>query len=340
MATKKNQSSKEFEVSHSKIKLGRRCLKAYQYRYIHKITARVKSRPLLVGSLIHSCIESYFKTGSYTQEIVKWKEKELSKMFKEEQALYQDIIPLTKQLLRGYISNWKRTGLEMIWVEKEFRVDLGSGIILVGKIDGLAKDEKGFKWLIEHKSCKKMPGEEVRMHDTQAIIYSEVLPRITGEEFPHGVVWDYIRTKLPAKPELLKSGGLSTRKNIDTTKEVYLREIKKHGFDVEGYQEILNDLDAKRDSFYRQVKLPFNKSMGDRVVDEVIIRAVNLRSLEERHHAGEDVFDRNLTRDCSWCDYRLICHAELRGDDTEYILKHDYVERKKDEEVNIEIESD
>ena len=62
------------------------------------------------------------------QEIIKWKEKELSKMFKEEQALYQDIIPLTKQLLRGYISNWKRTGLEMIWVEKEFSVDLGSGI--------------------------------------------------------------------------------------------------------------------------------------------------------------------------------------------------------------------
>lgn len=344
MATIKRTSSKkhesEFEVSHSKIKLGRRCLKAYKYRYIDKIQKRVKARPLIIGTLVHSCLESYFRNGHYLPEITKWKELEYKKMFKEEQALHADVIPLVKELIRGYIKTWKASGLEMTWVEKDFRIEIAPGIFLVGKIDGLAQDNKKFKWLIEHKTCKKMPGEEVRMHDTQAIIYSRALPNITGEKFPHGVVWDYLRTKLPAKPEVLKSGGLSTRKNIDTTREVYAREIRKHGYSEASYESILHDLDLKRDSFYRQVKLPFNKSMGDRVMQEVVLRATELRSLEARHKAGEDVFDRNLTRDCSWCDYRVLCHAELRGDDTDFILKHDYIVRvKHDKEVEIEVES-
>ncbi len=83
MAKIKRTSSKkqdtEFEVSHSKIKLGRRCLKAYKYRYIDKIQKRVKARPLIIGTLVHSCLESYFRNGHYLPEITKWREMEYTK---------------------------------------------------------------------------------------------------------------------------------------------------------------------------------------------------------------------------------------------------------------------
>lgn len=329
---------KPFKVSHSKIKLGRRCHKAYYYKYVLKLKKRVKSRALIVGSLVHSCLESYFRHGYYLPEIRKWKDQEFKKMFKEEQALHADVIPLVKELIRGYIKTWDARGLQMLWVEKEFEVEISPGIVLIGKIDGLAECDKGRRWLVEHKTCKKMPGEEVRIFDTQAILYTRALPFI-DEEPVTGVVWDYLRTKLPAKPELLAKGGLSTRKNIDTTPEVYRREIKRHGLDPRGYEGILEELEAKRDSFYRQIRLPFNQSMGDRVMEELIITSWQLQDLEERHSEGEDCFARNLTRDCSWCDFNTLCHAELRGDDTEYLLKHDYIVRKDDGEKEINIDT-
>lgn len=329
-----------FKVSHSKIKLSRKCLKAYKYRYIDKVEKRVKSRPLIVGSLIHSCIESYFRNGHYLPEIVKWRELEFKKMFKEEQVHFGDVPGLVKELIRGYIKTWHKSGLEMVWVEKEFSVEISPGIILIGKIDGFAQDNRKLHWLVEHKSCKRMPGEDVRLNDVQAVLYQNVLP-ILGEPKIAGVVWDYVRTKLPMRPELLAKGGLSTRKNIDTTPETYLREIKRHGFDIIGYMDILSDLELKRDQFYRQVKLPFNKTMASNIMIDFTIDSIRMREMERNYYENEvDDFTRNLNKDCSWCDYSTLCHSELRGDDTEYLLKHDYKARKKDEEeirvINIE----
>lgn len=319
-----------FKISHSKAKTGRRCLKAYQYRYIDKLRKRVKSRALIVGTLVHECLESHFRNGHYLPVIREWKEKEFNKMFKEEQALHADIIPLIKTLVRGYIANWRDLGMEMLWVEKSFEIEIAPGVILVGKIDGRAADSKGRQWLVEHKTCKKMPGEEVRLYDTQVLTYSSVLPAL-GEKPVVGVMWDYVRTKLPAKPELLKSGALSTRKNIDTTPEVYLREIKRHGLDPLGYTDILEDLKAKRTAFYRQVFLPMKPAMAQGVTMDLVMTAGLLEELERRYKEdGEDHFARNITRDCSWCDYATLCHAELRGDDTDYIMKHDYIVRSKD----------
>lgn len=326
---------KIFKISHSKMKLARKCHRAYYYKYILKLRKRLKSRPLLVGSLVHECLESYFKNGNYMPVIKEWREKEFNKMFKEEQALHHDIIPLTKSLIRGYISNWKDLNLEMEWVEKEFEVEIAPGIFLIGKIDGKAK-EKGTrrKWLVEHKTCKKMPGEEVRMYDTQAILYSQVM--LEWGETVTGVMWDYLRTKLPMRPELLKSGGLSTRKNIDTTAEVYLREIKRHGYDPAGYSDILEELHSRRDSFYRQVKLPFNKRFSETIMTELTHDATQLRDKHQSLSESPESWTRNLTRDCSWCDYSSLCYAELRNEDTDYLLKHDYVRSKDEKEIPIQ----
>ena len=337
-----DKSMTPFEVSHSKLKLARRCLKAYDYKYLQKLGKRLKSRPLLVGSLVHECLEMWFKEGHYMPAITKWKEGEYSKMFAEERALHADVIPLTKHLIRGYISNWNELGFEMVWVEKEFRVEIHDGIFLVGNIDGRAKEGKKFTWLVEHKTAKKMPGEEMRINDTQVVLYDAVLPMI-GEPPVTGVMWDYLRTKLPTKPDLLKSGGLSKAKNIDTTREVYLREIHRHGLDPRGYTDMLEHLAERRDQFYRQIKLPINRITGQNVLEDAVVTAnllIFLTSLRIVYPDGPNPFTRNLTRDCSWCDFQPLCHAEFRGEDTTYMRKHDYIVRVKhaDEKTVIEVD--
>lgn len=327
-----------FKVSHSKIKTARRCHRAYFYKYVAKLRKRTKSRPLIVGSLVHECLESYFRDGHYLPVIRKWKELEYNKMFKEEQVLHADIIPLVKQLIRGYINQWDNRNLTMLWVEKSFELEISPGIILVGKIDGRARCHQGMEWLVEHKTCKKMPDETTRQFDTQAVLYNAVLP-LMNEKPVQGVLWDYVRTKLPAKPELLAKGGLSTAKKIDTLPEVYLREIKRHGLDPVGYKDILEHLELKRDSFYREIRLPFSNEFSNNIMQEFVITSNEMKRREDNYKVDEDMqaFTCNPSRDCSWCDYENLCYAQLRGDDISYILKHDFRRRSKDGSESIPI---
>ena len=36
---------------------------------------------------------------------------------------------------------------------------------------------------------------------------------------------------------------------------------------------------------------------------------------------------KNITRDCSWCEYRDVCMAEMSGNDREYVISQQF-ERK------------
>lgn len=321
-----------FKISHSKAKVGRRCQMAYYYKYILKLKAKKKSRPLMVGSLVHESIESYIKTGHYAHLFDEFREQTFLKLNVEEQALNADIIDLCKVLVRGWVNRWRKGPYEMIWVEKEFEVEVEPGVIFVGKIDGRAREKKTKReWLVEHKTCKRMPDESIRMYDVQTPLYTSILEEV-GEEPVTGVIWDYVRTKMPVVPELLKSGvGLSQRKGIDSLPEIYLREIARHGLNEDDYHDTIQSLNDE--SFYRRIPYNVPKSQSKRLREELIITSHYLQDLETKKD-----FCRNLTRDCSWCDYRDLCYAELRGDDVSYMLKHNFEVR--DEKAKGETEID
>ena len=312
-----------FNISHSKAKLARRCLKAYQYRYIDKIRKRVKSMPLTIGSLVHSCLETWFLGEDYEQEIDNWIKNEYNKMFKEERVEFEDVPNLVRGMMEGYEQFWEDQGLEMVWVETEFELEIADGIQLIGKIDGIAEDNRGRCWTVEHKTAEKMPGEELRMYDTQVVLYAGVAAEL---DFPKqtGVIWDYLRKRLPAKPQVLKGGGLSTAARQDTTYEVFMQTLKEMKLSPKGYEDYLETLKEKRNNFFRHVKMPVNKNMITGVRNDIIITSNRLIELEERG----DRWDRNITRDCSWCDYRTLCLAELKGEDTSHLLKFDFVRSK------------
>lgn len=314
-----------FKISHSKAKVGRRCQMAYYYKYMLRLRKKAKSRPLMIGSLVHESIESYIKTGSYLGKFKEFREQTFTKLNVEEQALNADILDLCKILVRGWVNRWNEGPYEMIWVEKEFEVEIEPGVFFIGKIDGRCREKaNGREWLIEHKTCKKMPGEDVRMYDVQTPLYTSVLPDI-DEPPVVGCVWDYVRTKMPAVPELLKSGVLSSRKNIDTIPEVFMREINRHGLNPAGYMDTIKSLSD--DSFYRRIPYNVSRAQSKRLREELIITTHYLQDLETKSD-----FCRNLTRDCGWCDYKDLCYAELRGDDTSYMLKHDFEVRPHEED--------
>lgn len=180
--------------------------------------------------------------------------------------------------------------------------------ITVGSEDHLFSCEG----VLTHNTHKILPDEDARFSDIQTVLYYWAL-REEGEQVD-GVMWDYIRTKPPAVPETLKSGGLSKRANIDTDYDTYLGEIQRLGLNPADYQDILTKLKQGKKVFFQRVKLP---TPSETLVNSVVNDFFN--TAEQILEAT--TFERNMTRDCKSCSYYQLCSAEIRGLDSEFIKR-------------------
>lgn len=318
--------TKVLEVSNSRLRLWRKCRYAHYLRYVEKLEKKAPAVQLVRGKVIHSMIEARINKQSWAP-IMKEFRKEYNKLFKEEKDEYGDLPGEVERLMNGYIKAYEDEDLTYIKkggkrAEFEFSVPLFQDINLIGLIDTIPRDSKDRVWIMEHKTHKVMPSESARFTDIQTVIYTWVAPQM-GFPKPTGVLWDYLRTKAPTIPKLLANGkGLSQAKDIDTTYDVYMDEIIKHGFDPADYAETLERLNRRSEAFYKRVYMPAPNTILKPLIQDVADTAREIQML------GEYSKTRNITKDCSWCSYYAICQAELRGLDSEFIRKAEYAPRK------------
>jgi len=321
------------KVSNGRVKIWRHCRNAHYYKYVENIEPKKKKAALVKGSIIHDMIDAWLK-GKDWKSVLEVYNGLYDQLFKEEQEEYGDIINDMSRVMQGYTDKWQNEKLECLETEKEIELELVPGRIkLTGVIDRIYKDHKDRIWLGESKSFKRaLPKEEIRFTDLQTTLYYWAAPLVDLPQ-PYGIMWDYIRAKPPTIPELLKKGGLSKAKKIDTTYDVYLQAIQNNGLEVTDYAEILEELRTKPDNFYRRVYRPAPDTLVKPLIRDFKESAIEIEIL------GETSRTRHLTRDCGWCDYYSLCQAELRDMDTNYIRKADYQERRsKDESKETEEE--
>lgn len=317
-------------VSHSRIKTWRRCQMQHHYKYYQGLQSRSKARPLEMGSLLHNMIEAHHETGSYLTVWKKYK-AEYDKLFQEEQLDLGDIPAEALSIVRRYFSHYKNDKLSYPArrrgknTELRVQVPIGNNIEFLGLIDAMPEDDQGRVWYMDHKSHKHIPNEEVRFSDLQLLIYTWLAPQL-GYPTADGIIWDYLRTKAPIVPEVLKAGGISKNKNIDTTYDVYMETvISKLGPNkaVE-YEEFAQTLKGKEDSFFKRVYLPAPKQvMVKAIVEDITVSA------QEIAIRGPESRVRNMTRDCSSCSYYNLCQAEVRGLDIEHIISTDFTTKEQ-----------
>lgn len=313
-------------VSFSRIKSYRRCPMQHHYRYVQKLRPKKKARPLKLGTAIHRMLEARINTGSWVEEWEAFNE-EFGRLFEEERAELGDLPGLARTVMEGYENQYDGEDLSYIQRRKakaEIRLELfiHDWLKFVGVVDAYPQDSHGKNWLMDHKTHKNLPGEDARFSDLQLVTYAWLLP-LAGYPKPDGIIWDYVRTKEPSQPQVLKSGELSTRK-LDTTREVFLKAVQDHyGRVPPEFQELADQYNS--DGFFRRVYLPSpNNTMVETISNDMISTA------REIYEKGETNMVRNMTRDCSWCPYYNLCQAEVRGLDADYIRKKDFTDGRKE----------
>lgn len=332
-------------ISYSRVKVWRRCPREHFYRWVLKLEKKKPPIQLVRGKILHELMEARIEKQDWKPIFEKY-EKEYAKLFIEEQEEFGDIPGDIRKIFTGYVQKYendrlkylefpvmqkqedgsKITVLKHAEIPAEFELFPGAKFKLV--LDSLAEDTQGNIWIVEHKSHKKLPDDEVRLSALQAILYVWALPK-AGLPRPVGILWDYLRTKAPVVPEQLKTGGLSKRKNIDTTYQVYLEEINRLGLNPEDYRDILNLLRVKQDNFYRRNYFP---APSQYTIDQVV--ADFLASAHEIVEQGRTKKTRALSPfTCRQCSYASLCRAELMDLDPEFIARRDYKVKGSKEEL-------
>lgn len=315
-------------VSQSQIKIARRCMRKHWYKHVMHLARKVRAAPLLRGSILHEMIQARIeKKDPY--KITKEYEKKYRSMFRAEREEYgETFIEDIERVFSGYERAYASEPLKYLYIEQKGEVDLPyhKDLRLKYIVDGIAEDKHGRRWLVDRKSHKTIPEEKDRMSDIQLVLYYWAWNLEHPKEQVDGVIWDYLRTKPPAIPEQLKDGGLTQRKNIDTDYYTYSAEIRRLQLDPRLYKDILARLQPRGSmDFFQRVPLP---SPSKELVKSIVDDAAETAAYIEKH--GEKVKTRNLTRDCSWCEFFQLCHAELRGLDAEFVRKTQYEERDPD----------
>jgi len=249
--------------------------------------------------------------------------KEYSKLFIEEQEEYGDLPELIERLMKGYFTWYKKDPVKFAkkYVEYEGAIDLVKGIILTYKIDGLGRTKGNLTWLTDHKTHRALPSGELVYTDLQTSLYLPAFEENTGIK-ADGVLWDYIRVKMPTTPRFLKAGSLSRAKNIDTMWPVYRQAIRDNKLKLKDYGAMKKLLENADDKFYKRVYLPRSEKLIKNLREETKITAIEMREKEFSDRT------RTIARHCDWCQYKSLCQAELRGKDWKFILKSEYRKRR------------
>lgn len=321
---------KQLKLSHSKINTWRKCHKCYHYKYVLDLVKKKKGSALQRGGAIHECIEAFHNGKSWHKPYQKFKEEFFKNTFVEEREVIGDLPELVKTLMENY-AQWieEKDDLTYLMQEQEFLLpltivedDKGQKVevLMNGYIDSVVESNNKV-YAMERKTYAKEPNRDFLVFNNQSGIYTWALQQLKlSQSPPSGTLWEIIKAKMPSKPKLTQKGVLS-KAQLDSTPLTVRRGLKELGLDPNKYDDFLKSFDYE--GFFVRSLVLTNDSVVNSIMQDCRDTA------QEIALRGPKAQDRNMNRDCSFCDYKELCQAELMGLDTNYIIKAEY--QKKEE---------
>lgn len=336
---KKSSNDGPTKVSQSKVKTWRRCRRAYHNKYVLKLRKKIKSRPLMFGTLIHEMIEAD-ANGDDPFELLDSINLKDQKLFQAEREMYGEIVEDVRCIMTDYFDYWSKSDKSVIYLRKnkrsaehEFELEIGNDLIVTGKIDAAVKS-RAMKWIMEHKSFSRVPNEDDRWKSVQSSIYIRVSSMMGWWTGLEGTLWDYVYSKPPAIPNLLQNGKVSEAK-LNSLPSRVKAFLATQGAKPKDYPKLMSYVKENRERYFFRVYTPIN----ERVVEDTWADFVS--AAEEIRDFGLIKKDRTVDKHCSWCDYEKLCRGEVLGLDLDYIMEREYEHKTEENEPEVsEVESD
>ena len=314
-------------ISNAKLKTFRRCAKAYDYKYVQRLRSKKRGVALERGSWIHELLMVHNDGEDWRvrQAVLT---QQFNNLFEEEREELGDLPGECSRIMRAYLRTYKsdEQRYRVIDTEMDEIVTLPNGLGLEVIIDVIVEDViDGGLWIRDYKTRRSFHDPAVIMRDPQLTLYYWAVESM-GYSPLRGTIVDEIRTKAPAIPELLKSGELTRRKNIDTDVYTYASAIRRYGLSIENYRDHLLDIaKAQHDRFFRRTAMPKDPPVIRTTMREAVETAQAIQ-MAERYMR----FPRTPDFTCEHsCEYKDLCLVELYGGDGSSLIKMNFEVSKR-----------
>lgn len=306
-------------VSNSRLKTWKNNHYDHYMKYVKRLVPKAKSGPLVRGNMIHECLEAYYNGKSWTKTLDRLEAEYHKNTFAEERAEMGDIPKMARELLEAYFLFYEEEDADTEYLENElhFKLPLTEEIEIEGYIDAVIKDPEGKIWVKDYKTYKSMKDYSFFHLNTQSAIYIWAMEQLGYEV--QGVIWDVIKAKEPSKPQILKSGKLSSRR-LDSTPYTVEKGILELGLNPEDYQDFIDS--HRYEDFFVRHAVRLNRTSVDFLMADVEETALQI--LER----GDTTRDMNLGGPFR-SPYMEIWEAEALGLDTEFIIKRNFETRER-----------
>jgi len=313
-------------VSYSEVQTYRRCQKQHEYGYRQRLQRKWKNVRMFRGTILHDMLDAYVNhkivndyNGADPWDTLDTYAEKYAKYFEAERAEHGDIIGDCGKIFEGYLRKWRHDPLKYEQTELNLQLPLPNGRTLTAYIDKVALDQKGRRFLVDHKFMKSIPGADDRFSEIQLLIYYWMFTQLFPDIKLDGIIWDYGRAKAPREPEPLVKGGLTKRKDLDTDVHTYMTALGTHGLDPADYVDMLQILKGKENTFFERVILPKPpQAMIENVVADFMITTDQIINTKGASPRSMSPFN------CNSCEFRPLCEGDVRGNDTNFILKSEY----------------
>lgn len=312
---------KPFKVSQSKVKVFRNCKEAYHLKYVEKLRKRRIRRPFRFGNIVHEMMEAH-ANGEDPFDKLEEIAKKNGKVFAAEREAYGDIVNDTRVIMEHYFKYWPEKDLFFLrhdtsCAEHEFNVEIAPGIIATGKIDGAVRTKNKLKWLLENKTFTRLPNEDHRWRNLQSATYLRIVEMLGWWDNISGFCWNYVKSKPPSIPQLLKTGQMSM-KSIDTLPGVILDTLRDTKLKPAAYKKLIEQAEHNQKNYFFRTFTPVNKTVVDKVFSGFVDTAKKMSQYQDSDR------EMNVDRHCEYCDYEPICRAALTGSDVDFVKEREY----------------
>ena len=323
-----------------------RCRKQWEYSYVDSIMPRIDRPKMAIGKLIHAGFASAWKLKVSDPEstLPEWTNQGLMTIEKDFNSYMDSIVYLEEEIesFEEIRSTAKEVFLRSfhgfkpeLWdpviledgtplIELHFVVPCIAKRPLQGFIDLVARNkESGHVWQIDYKFVSSMGDPSDEMFNVQNPVYQYALRKIGVETV--GSLTFHALNKPMTTPKVNKNGTIS-RAKINCDWSTYANFCISNGQNpidyIEEMEEKLSDIEWYRFNWEYRNELTLRK-----VWKEVIVStAYEITKRQKR-------YPRNISKmTCTGCQFQQLCHGDLRGYDTKFILQSEYKNKWEVEE--------
>ena len=311
-------------VSQSKAKTWLTCKFKYHLKHVERLQRKKIRRPLQFGRIMHDLIEVDLDGGDPLEKLEEIEAKD-AKLFDEEIEEYGNIIDDIQVIFEAYRDYWRKDPLKPIPVEGKnsehaFEIEILDGVFFNGRIDYLCKTNK-LNWLGEHKTFGSLPNDDHRWRDLQSCVYFRAVEMMgwIGKKHLDGVCWNYINSKAPNEPKILKNGEMSAANTV-TLPAVVRRVAKREGLslDDENVAIQLERSEERCHDYFKRIYTPINEDVVKFTWNGFVDTA---RDIAENHGKVDSM---TTGRHCDWCEFDPVCRARIMNQDIDFVKEHQF----------------